>query len=50
MRTNKTEIVIIRTTTAFKALLRAEAARRATTITKLLEHALLAFIQNEEMK
>jgi len=47
---NKTEIVIIRTTTSLKALLRAEAAKRTTTITKLLEEAFLAFIQNEDTK
>ncbi len=44
----KQEIVIIRTTTAFKALLRAEASKRTTTITKLLEQAFLAFIKNED--
>ena len=47
---NKPEIVIIRTTTAFKALLKSEAAKRTISITKLLEQAFLAFIQNEDMK
>ena len=47
---NKTEIVIIRTTTQLKALLRAEATKRTTTITKLLEEAFLVFIQNEDTK
>ena len=47
---NKTEIVIIRTTSAFKALLRAEATKRSLSITKLIEMAFLAFIENEDMK
>jgi len=47
---NKTEIVIIRTTTAFKELLRAEAYKRSITITKLIEMAFLAFIENEDIK
>jgi hypothetical protein len=47
---NKTEIVIIRTTSAFKELLRAEATKRSISITKLIEMAFLAFIENEDMK
>ena len=47
---NKNEIVIIRTTSAFKALLRVEATKRSLSITKLIEMAFLAFIDNEDMK
>ena len=47
---NKTEIVIIRTTIAFKELLRVEATKRSISITKLIEMAFLAFIENEEME
>ena len=49
-KTKKIEIVIFRTTTELKALLKAEATKRTTSTAKLLEEAFLAFLKNEEMK